>query len=77
MRPTPQSEILLKTENVKLIVEALGDGKVRVNSSAWDDAKVIGEGEVLEIRALGWSSKQVAVLRRPRTPDKATERPPS
>jgi hypothetical protein len=76
MRPTPQSEILLKTEKATLIVEALGDGKVRVNSSAWEDAKVIGEGEVLEIRALGWARKQVAVLRRPRTPDRATDHPP-
>jgi hypothetical protein len=63
---------LLKTEKVTLVVEALGDRKVRVNSSAWD-----AEGEVLEIRALDWAWKQLAVRRRPRTPDKATERPPS
>jgi hypothetical protein len=32
---------LLKLEKVTITLEAIGDGKIRVNSSSWDDVKVI------------------------------------
>ena len=65
------SEILLKTEKHTLVLEGLGDGKIRVNASGWDDAKVLLPDEVLEVRANG---KQPHVLRKPRRPDEVDTR---
>jgi hypothetical protein len=60
------SEILLKTEKHTLVLEGIGESKIRVNASGWDDAKVLLPDELLEVRANG---KQPHVLRKPRRPD--------
>jgi hypothetical protein len=72
MRADPPADILLKTEKITLVLEGTGDGKVRCSASAWEDAKTILADQVLEIRALG---KQLWLLRKPRAPEPAEERP--
>jgi hypothetical protein len=59
------TEKLLKSEKTTLTLEVIGEGKIRVNSSSWDDAKVILADQVLEVRAMG---KRMLVLRRPKFP---------
>jgi hypothetical protein len=59
------AEKLLKSEKTVTTLEAIGDGKIRVNSSSWEDVKVILADEVLEVRAMG---KRMLVLRRPKFP---------
>ena len=71
MREDLPSGILLKTEKHTLVVEGLGDGKIRVNASGWDDAKVLLPDEVLEVRANG---KQLCVLTKPGQPDEVDTR---
>jgi hypothetical protein len=34
-------EVLLKADKVSVVFERLADGKIRVTTSSWDDAKVI------------------------------------
>ncbi len=48
MRVDP-SEVLLKTDGTTLVLERLPDGKIRVGSKAWDEKKVLLEGQALEI----------------------------
>ena len=38
MREDMPSEILLKTEKYTLVVEGLGEDKIRVNARGWEDA---------------------------------------
>jgi len=38
MREDMPSEILLKTEKHTLVVEGIGDGKIRINARGWEDA---------------------------------------
>ena len=72
MRLDPPTEILLKTEKVTLVLEGIGDGKIRCNASSWEDAKVILEGQALGVRAEG---KQLWNLRKARAEDPVEERP--
>ena len=67
----PPTEILLKTERVTLVLEGIGDGKIRCDASSWEDAKVILEGQVLEVRAIG---KQFHILRKLRAPGPVEDR---
>ena len=46
-------EPLLKSKRCTLVLEAVEDGKVRVNCASWDDARVILADQALEIVALG------------------------
>jgi hypothetical protein len=41
----------VKTVKVTLVLEGIGDGKIRCSASPWADAKVILDGQVLEVRA--------------------------
>src|SRR5437868_15301215 len=43
---------IAKTDKVTMSLEALPDGKIRANTSAWGDAKVQLHNEVLEVRAI-------------------------
>jgi hypothetical protein len=56
-------DILLKSDKPTVTLEALKDGKIRVNSSAWADAHVILADQVLEAK---WESSQVTLIRRPK-----------
>jgi len=53
-------EVLLKADRVSVVFERLPDGKIRVTTSSWDDAKVILPDQVLEVAIVG---KQVALVR--------------
>jgi hypothetical protein len=61
MRPVQTPEILLKTEKMTLVLEGLGDGKVRATASAWPEAKVMLDGEALQVQAV--TGKQFYVTR--------------
>jgi hypothetical protein len=52
MRADKALEKLAKIGKVMVSLEALPDGKIRVNTSAWGDAKVLLHNEVLEVRAI-------------------------
>jgi hypothetical protein len=41
----------VKTVKVTLVLEGIGDGKIRCSASPWSDAKVILDWQVLEVRA--------------------------
>ena len=45
-------EKLAQTDKVTVSLEALPDGKIRANTSAWSDAKVLLRNAVLEVRTL-------------------------
>lgn len=49
----PPAGALLKADNVKLTVEALKDGKLRLNCGSWEDARVVLPGEMLALRREG------------------------
>src|ERR1700758_4146318 len=53
-------EILLKADKVVLVIERISDGKIRVTTTSWDDAKVILPNQVLEVATIG---KQVGLVR--------------
>jgi hypothetical protein len=53
-------EILLKADKVSVVFERAAEGKIRVTSTSWDDAKVILPNQVLEAATIG---KQVALVR--------------
>jgi hypothetical protein len=72
MRAVEPSEILLKTEKITLVLDAIGDGKIRSTASAWEDGKTILADEVLEVRTRG---KQLRLLRKTRNSDPVEERP--
>ena len=51
-------EVLLKADSVSVVFERTADGKIRVTTSSWDDAKVILPNQVLDggdDRQAGWS----------------------
>jgi hypothetical protein len=52
MRVDKVIEKLAKTDKAKVSLEALPDGKIRANTSAWGDAKVLLRNEVLEVRTI-------------------------
>ena len=43
---------LAKTDKVMVSLEALPEGKIRANTSAWGDGKVLLRNEVLEVRVI-------------------------
>ena len=53
-------EILLKADKVSVVFERIADGKIRITTSSWDDAKVILPNQVLEVATIG---KQVGLVR--------------
>ena len=53
-------EVLLKADRVVLVIERISDGKIRVTTTSWDDAKVILPNQVLEAAVIG---KQVGLVR--------------
>ena len=68
----PPTDILLKTEEVTLVLEGIGDRKIRFAASSSEDAKVILEGQALGVRAEG---NQLWNLRKARAEDPVEERP--
>jgi hypothetical protein len=46
-------DVLLKADTVSVVFERLADGKIRVTTSSWDDAKVIWPNQVLEVAVIG------------------------
>ena len=54
------SQVLLKADKVSVVFERLADGKIRVTTMSWDDAKVILPNQVLEAAIIG---KQVGLVR--------------
>ena len=52
MRVDKVLEKLAKADNVMVSLEALPEGKIRANTSAWGDAKVLLRDEVLEVRVI-------------------------
>ena len=50
----------LAGHKVAVVFERTADGKIRVTTSSWDDAKVILPNQVLEAAVIG---KQVALVR--------------
>jgi uncharacterized protein len=56
-------ETLLKSNKPTITLEALKDGKIRVNSSVWAEAVVILPNEILGAK---WEGGQVTLIRRPR-----------
>jgi hypothetical protein len=53
-------EVLLKADKVSVVFERIADGKIRVTTSSWDDAKVIWPNQVLGVATIG---KQVGLVR--------------
>ena len=53
-------DILLKADKVVLVIERISDGKIRVTTTSWDDAKVILPNQVIEVAIVG---KQVGPVR--------------
>jgi hypothetical protein len=49
-----------KADKVSVVFERIADGKIRVTTSSWDDAKVIWPNQVLEVATIG---KQVGLVR--------------
>jgi hypothetical protein len=45
--------LLQKADKVAVMFERLADGKIRVTTSSWDDAKVILPNQVLEVAIVG------------------------
>jgi hypothetical protein len=46
-------DVLLKADKVSVVFERIADGKIRVTTSSWDDAKVIWPNQVLEVATIG------------------------
>jgi hypothetical protein len=46
----PVLEILALSEDTQVLIERLPEGKMRVTSKSWDEAKVILPDQVLELR---------------------------
>ena len=53
-------EVLLKADKVSVVFERIADGKIRVTTISWDDAKVIWPNQALEAAMIG---KQVGLVR--------------
>ena len=51
---------VLKADRVSVVFERIADGKIRVTTSSWADAKVILPNQVLEAAIIG---KQVGLVR--------------
>jgi hypothetical protein len=58
--PMETREGLLKADKVSVVFERIADGKIRVTTSSWDDAKVILANQVLEVATI---SKPVGLVR--------------
>lgn len=62
----PAADTLALGDKLTIVVEALADGKMRVTSLAWEDARVLLPNQVLELRTMG---KRVRVVKKERHPD--------
>jgi hypothetical protein len=58
--PMETREGLSKADKVSVVFERIADGKIRVTTSSWDDAKVILANQVLEVATI---SKPVGLVR--------------
>jgi hypothetical protein len=58
--PMETRDVLLKADKVSVVFERIADGKIRVTTTSWDDAKVILPNQVLEVATIG---KQVGLVR--------------
>jgi hypothetical protein len=61
-----------KTEKVTLALGGIGDSKIPLQRKVLGDAKVILEGQVLEVRAIG---KQLHILRKARVVEPVGQAP--
>jgi hypothetical protein len=61
MRPVDTPEILLKSDKIVLVMEGIGEGRVRVTTSSWPDGKVMLAGQVIQVKAE--TSKQLCATR--------------
>jgi hypothetical protein len=52
-KPTIRAQILLKADQVSLMVKAEPGGKLRLTCAPWEDARVILLDQTLELRAVG------------------------
>jgi hypothetical protein len=55
MRPEKVLKKLAVTDKITLVLEHVKggkNGKIRVSATPWEDARVVVDGEVLEVRAL-------------------------
>jgi hypothetical protein len=57
---------------VTIVLEPLGDGKIRCTGRPWDDGVRLLKDQVLEVRAVG---KQIFVLRKAQQPGEVETRP--
>ena len=53
-------DVLLKADKASVVFERLADGKMRVTTTTWDDAKAISPNQVLAVASIG---KQVGLVR--------------
>src|SRR4029077_16322121 len=58
--PMETRDVLLKADKVSVVFERIADGKIRVTTTSWDDAKVILPNHVLEVASIG---KQCGLVR--------------
>lgn len=59
--PKTEPQTLLKADDITLVARAERDGHLRLTCKAWEDARVILPGQVLELR---WENGQVVAVRR-------------
>ena len=59
-------DILLKADKATVTLEALKDGKIRVNSSSWAEAVVLLKDQVLVAQ---WVDGQLNLIRAPQPPE--------
>jgi len=67
-----QSRNLYTAMTATIALEALKDGKIRVNTSSWADPVVLLPGEVLEVR---WVAGQLNLFRDSRPPEPPVSNP--
>lgn len=64
--PLTAADTLALGDKLTLVIEALPDGKMRVTSASWEDARVLLPNQVLELRTM---SKRVRVAKKDRLHD--------
>jgi len=65
-------ETLLKADKATIKLEALKDGKIRVNSSSWSEPVVLLKDQVLVAQ---WVDGQLNLVRAPRPPEPKVSEP--
>ena len=64
MRVDKVLEKLAKADNVMVSLEALPEGKIRANTSASGDAKVLLRNEVLEVQVIDGTRDSMTINRK-------------